>query len=86
VEYHATVNVVVTFASLCDLVNQVVSDPAVAQSLCDKLTAASAAAARGNTSTKENQLQAFRNQIDAQVGKSISADDAELLKRLSNRL
>jgi uncharacterized protein len=85
-EYHATVNVVVTFTSLCDLVKRVVSDPGVAQGLCDKLTAASAAAARGNTSSKQSQLQAFRNQVDAQVGKSISAADAELLKRLSNRL
>ena len=81
-EYRATVTVVVTFDSLCRLVQQVVTDPAVAQGLCDKLVAAS----RSNPTAKANQLQAFRNQVDAQTGKSISAADAELLKRLSTRL
>jgi predicted extracellular nuclease len=85
-EYRRTVSVVVTFASLCDLVHEVVSDPTVVQGLCDKLTAAAEADARGNTGAKEKQLQAFRNQVDAQTGISISASDAELLKRLSRRL
>jgi len=85
-EYRGTVDVVVTYESLCRLVQQVVSDPAIAQALCDKLAAASAAAARGNTGAKANQLQAFRNQVDAQTGKSISAADARLLDTLSTRL
>jgi predicted extracellular nuclease len=81
-EYRAAVSVVVTFASLCDLVHRVVTDPSVADGLCDKLSAA----ARGSEATKQNQLAAFRNQVDAQTGKSISVGDAELLKRLSTRL
>jgi uncharacterized protein len=81
-EYHASVSVTVTFDSLCRLVQQVVTDPGVAQGLCDKL----AAAARSNGSGRQNQLQAFRNQVDAQTGKSVSAADADLLKRLSTRL
>jgi hypothetical protein len=85
-EYRATVDVVVTFESLCRLVQQVVSDPAIAQALCDKLTAASSAAARGNGAAKANQLQAFRNQVDGQTGKAVSAADAALLKSLSTRL
>jgi uncharacterized protein len=85
-EYRATVNVVVTYASLCELVHRLVTDPIVAAALCDKLNAAAAAAARGNDGAKENQLQAFRSQLDAQTGKSVSAADAELLKRLSTRL
>jgi uncharacterized protein len=85
-EYRATVNVVVTYASLCELVHRLVTDPTVAAALCDKLNAAAAAAARGNDGAKENQLQAFRSQLDAQTGKSVSAADAELLKRLSTRL
>jgi predicted extracellular nuclease len=85
-EYRATVNVVVTYASLCELVQRLVTDPTVAAALCDKLNAAAAAAARGNDGAKENQLQAFRSQLDAQTGKSVSAADAELLKRLSTRL
>jgi len=80
------VNVVVTYASLCDLVQRVVTSTEVATGLCDKLNAASAAAARGNTSAEQNQLAAFRSQVDAQTGKSISASDAELLKLLSTRL
>jgi hypothetical protein len=63
-----------------------VTDPSVASGLCDKLNAAAAAAARGNTAVKDNQLKAFRSQVDAQIGKSISAADAELLKSLSLRL
>jgi hypothetical protein len=85
-EYRATVNVVVTYASLCELVHRLVTDETVAAALCDKLNAAAAAAARGNDGAKENQLQAFRSQLDAQTGKSVSAADAELLKRLSTRL
>jgi len=81
-EYRATVAVTVTFGSLCRLVQQVVTDSGVAQGLCDKLAVAS----RGNGSAKQNQLQAFRNQVDAQTGKSISAADADLLKRLSTAL
>ena len=77
---------IVTFESLCDLVKEVVHDPGVAAGLCDKLAAAAVAAARGSTATKENQLRAFRSQVDAQTGKSISAADAELLKSLSLRL
>jgi hypothetical protein len=85
-EYRATVSVVVTYASLCELVHRLVTDPTVAAALCDKLTAAAAAAARGNDGANENQLQAFRSQLDAQTGKSVSAADADLLKRLSTRL
>jgi hypothetical protein len=85
-EYNATVSVVITYAGLCELVQHLVTDPSIAASLCDKLNSAAAAAARGNEGTKQNQLQAFRNQVDAQTGKSISAGDAELLKRLSTRL
>ncbi len=85
-EYRATVNVVVTYVSLCELVHRLVTDPTVAAGLCDKLNAAAAAAARGNDGAKENQLQAFRSQVDAQTGKSVSAADADLLKRLSTRL
>jgi predicted extracellular nuclease len=84
--YPATVQVIVTYASLCDLVHRLVTDPTIAAALCDKLDAAEAAAARGNNGTKQNQLQSFRNQVDAQTGKSISAADAELLKRLSTQL
>jgi hypothetical protein len=58
----------------------------VADGLCSKLAAAADAAARGNAAAKQNQLQAFRNQVDGQTGKSIAPADADVLKRLSTRL
>jgi uncharacterized protein len=82
-EYTATVTVVVTFASLCDLVHRVVTSAEVADALCAKLEAAAAAAERGNAGAKEGQLAAFRSQVDAQTGKSITLADATMLKNLS---
>jgi Bacterial Ig-like domain/PKD domain len=85
-EYRATVDVVVTFSSLCDLVSNLVTDPDVAAGLCAKLAAAARAGERGDLGAEQNQLQAFRNQVDAQTAKTISAADATLLKTLSTRL
>ncbi len=85
-EYAGSVSVVVTYASVCDLTRQLVSSSDVAAGLCAKLEAAAAAAARGNTTAKAGQLEAYRNQVDAQTGKTITPADAELLKRLSSRL
>jgi predicted extracellular nuclease len=73
----------VSYESLCTLTRQLVTDPGVAQGLCAKLAAAEDAAARGNTDAKEGALGAYRNQLEAQTGKSISAADAALLNSLS---
>ena len=48
-----------------------------------KLENAEAAAARGNLNARDGMLKAYRNQLDAQTGKSVSAADAALLKALS---
>jgi hypothetical protein len=85
-EYRATVDIVVTFTSLCSLVSDLVTDPSVAAGLCAKLAAAAQASERGDLATEQNQLHAFRNQVDAQTTKSISEHDAALLKMLSTRL
>jgi hypothetical protein len=85
-EYRAAVDVTVTYASLCILVSDLVSDPDVAAGLCAKLDAASRAGERGDLGTKANQLRAFGNQVDAQTTKAISTADATLLKLLSTRL
>ena len=85
-EYNATVQVLVTFEGVCDLVQSVVSKPGVADGLCAKLAAAEAAADRGELNAEENELQAFRNLVHAQIGKTISVDDAELLEKLSQGL
>lgn len=52
----------------------------------DKLEAAASAALRGNDQAEANILQAYANQLRAQTGKSVSADDAELLTTLSQAL
>jgi len=71
-----------TFASLCTLVRSYATDPSVAQGLCDKL--ASAAAASGKA--RSNILNAFRNQLRAQTGKSITAEQAAILLQLVSEL
>ena len=82
-EYSATVDVIVTFDSLCSLVRSYASRPSDADVLCAKL----ADAAAGD---KENKLNAFRNQVDAKTGpepgKSFTAEQGALLKLLSTRL
>lgn len=85
-EYRASVDVVVSFSSLCFLVSDLVTDPDVAAGLCAKLDAAARAHERGALRAEQHQLRAFCNQVDAQTAKAISTDDAALLKTLSTRL
>jgi hypothetical protein len=85
-EYDATVQVVVTYESLCALVRSLTANVKVADALCAKLGAAASATARGNDTARRNELASFDMQLDAQTDKTISAQDAELLHRLSARL
>lgn len=75
-----------TATGVCVLVNQWVSKAGVASSLCAKLQAAAASRARGDDTAAANQLAAFRNALDAQTGKLISADHAATLASLSRAL
>jgi hypothetical protein len=75
-----------TFDDLCRLTERLVDDADVAASLCDKLAAAEAAAERGNMRAKNGILGAYRNQLAAQAGKSLTADEAALLASLSMTL
>jgi hypothetical protein len=68
-EYTKTVAVTITADSLCSLTKMLVTKDGVAQGLCDKLA--------------EGAFKAYRNQVDAQTGKTVSASDAALLKSLS---
>jgi hypothetical protein len=81
--YSGTVQVVVTFDSLCALTRSYARRAADADALCEKL----AQAAAGD---KETWLRAFRNQVDAKTGsgpgKSFTAAQGALLKQLSTRL
>ena len=81
--YSARVTVTVTFDSLCVLVRAYSTDPKVADDLCAKLATAAAAP---NGAAHDGALGAFRNQVDAKVGKGLTADQANELKLLSTRL
>jgi len=78
--------VTATFGSVCALVQRFVADPALASSMCAKLDAAQASAARGQSKASDNQLAAFIHEIEAQSGKGVSADHAAVLIALANAL
>jgi hypothetical protein len=82
----ASFTVTVDADSLCALVAQLSTKPGVAQSLCAKLSAASAAGARGQSKTKSNVVGAFNNEVDAQTGKALTTANASLLKSLAGSL
>ena len=75
-----------SFETMRTLTREYVDDPLVEASLVDKLNAAQAAAARGNTAAKNGALGAYRSQVSAQAGKTITDDDARTLIRLASAL
>jgi hypothetical protein len=77
-----TFRVSATFDSLCNLSVRY-ADGTLGNSLCAKLAAAEASAARGNTKAKGNQLDAYRSEVKAQSGKKLTATEAATLTRLS---
>jgi uncharacterized protein len=70
--YSATVAVTVSVASLCDLTTAYVTKPAVAHSLCVKL--------------ESGAYGAYANEVAAQAGKALTAEQAATLTRLVGRL
>lgn len=73
----------VTFASLESVVEAFSSSDDVTDGLNDKL----AAAAKAKTAaTRDNQLKAFENQVRAQRGKALTADEAALLLSFADAL
>lgn len=81
-----TFTVKVTGASLGALVQSFVSQPGVASSMLAKLRAAEAAAARGNASAKAGAIGAFINEVQAQSGKTLTAEQAATLIRLARAM
>ena len=71
-EYRASVQAVVTVASLCALTEQFVTKEGVAHSMCEKLESGS--------------IKAYINEVEAQAGKSLTQAQAELLIRLARSL
>lgn len=72
--------------SLCTLTQRWGTNPSIASALCAKLGAARASIARGDTTSANGQLDAYRHQLSAQSGKSIPADQAAVLSRLSQAI
>ena len=75
-----------SYTSLGALTRQYVTNAGIAESLVAKLEAAAAAAERGNDNAKNGQLGAYRNELEAQAGKSITAERARTLIRLASAL
>lgn len=76
----------VSFDGLANLVGQLVTKEGIANSLTAKLASAKAAAERGNLKAKQNGLEAFGHEVDAQSGKAFTAEVGALLKRLAQEL
>ena len=68
--------------SLCALTKSLVTKDGIATSLCAKLEAAAASSVRGNTTARANQLNAYRNEVDAQRDKAITDANATALIEL----
>jgi hypothetical protein len=75
-----TFTVNVTFASLANLVAAFSTSADVTSGLIDKLEAAA------KSKKPDNQLNAFENQVSAQTGKALTADQAEILIGLAEAL
>jgi predicted extracellular nuclease len=80
-EYLGTVDVVVTFTSLCDLVKAYTSDAQLISQLCQRLDQAEKAL---SATAKNAHLATFRDLVDKSG--AFSPAEAETLKRLSMRL
>jgi len=78
-----TFTVSVTFASLEALVSRFSTSPDVASGLNDKLQAAAKAK---NANARNNQLDAFENQLRAQTGKAFTDEQAAILLQLERAL
>lgn len=74
--------VTVNYGDVCTLTQRFVTKAGVANSLCAKLNAADASAARGNMTSRNNQLNAYLNELAAQEGKSITSQNAAILRNL----
>ena len=79
----ATVNVTVTYDSLCALTTVLVTSVGSQTRSAPSSRARPPRSARDNENAKDGPLKAYRNQLDAQTGKTVSAANAALLKSLS---
>jgi hypothetical protein len=81
-----TFAVQVTSDALCNLTRQLAEDPGVAKSLCVKLANSNAAEARGDQKAAAVLLDAYTQEVSAQSGKTLAAEQAAILTRLTRAL
>jgi predicted extracellular nuclease len=75
-----------TFDDLCRLTRSYVTKASIGDGLCDKLAAAKAADAQGDSNAKSGALNAFVRQVQAQIGKALTAAQAATLIDLAGQL
>jgi hypothetical protein len=76
----------VTFDSLSNIVQQLVPDRGIGNSLLVKLKAARVAEAKGNVRARDGKISAFINEVEAQSGKKISVENAAIMIDLAESL
>jgi len=81
-----TYNIGASEETLCGLTKSLVAKEGIAKSLCAKLDAAAASGARGNTTARADQLNAYRNEVEAQRDKAIGDANATALIALAGLL
>jgi len=81
-----TITVQVTFESLEDTVNSFDLKKGITTSLIKKIEASSASFDRDNIKAATNQLDAFINEVNAQEGKALTGDQAEVLRGFAELL
>jgi len=81
--FHVTNPFPATFPSLEVIVALFSTNPGVTSGLNDKLEAAAVAK---NRNARDNQLNAFENQVRAQTGKALTADQAQFLIEFAQAL
>ncbi|WP_423800202.1 OmpL47-type beta-barrel domain-containing protein [Neobacillus sp. SAB-20_R2A] len=81
-----TFKVVVTYSSLEKLTTLLITNQDIAHSLIVKLEAAQESLKRGNIKTANNQKNAYKNEVLAQRGKTLTADQATTLLKLLEEL
>ncbi len=85
-EYRATVQVIVTYDSLCALTRAYSSNATVANVACATLRVAEQAAARGQLLAKRVAIAAYVLQVRLQSGKAFTPDEAAILIALAREL
>ena len=86
-ELRATVDVFVTFDSLCDLTRAYSSDPKVADQLCNQLDLAEEADDEGRPRAKRNHLDQYAKIVESKRGTGVfTNDEIKVLLRLADEL